>query len=266
MKGNESRSTQELIQAALVDPNEETYNEILTTLHFRGTREVFDAARVLCASDESDKRSLGAAIMGQLGFPDRSFPEESAAILLEMLGLEENPEVLESVAVSLGHLQTTAAIEPLVNLKNHTNARVRESVAFGLKAHEDSRAIDALIELTTDEDKEVRNWATFALGQQINTDTPEIREALLRRADDDDREVRCEALLGLARRKDERVIDPLMKELSVESPMDLALEAATNMADERLLPALIAFRKTGRADKELIDESIVACGGGPVKK
>jgi HEAT repeat protein len=266
MEGNESRSTRELIEAALVEPDEEAYSEMLTTLHFRGTREVLDAARELCASEEADRRSLGAAIMGQLGFPERAFPEESSAALLEMLAAEENAEVLEAIAVSLGHLQTIAAVEPLVKLKNHPNARVRESVAFGLKAHEDTRAIAILMELTADQDKEVRNWATFALGQQINIDTPEIREALLRRTDDDDREVRCEALLGLARRKDERVIDPLIKELSTESPMDLALEAATNMADERLLPLLIAFRKTGRADKELIDEAIIACGGAPVKK
>jgi HEAT repeat protein len=266
MGSNESRSTKELIESALVEPDDEKYSEILMTLHLRGTREVFDAARELCASGESDKRSFGAAIMGQLGFPERAFPEESVAILLEMLAADEAPEVLESVAVSLGHLHASAAIEPLVRLKNHTSSDVREGVAFGLGTHQDGRAIDALIELSADEDKEVRNWATFALGQQINADTPEIREALMQRTSDDDREVRCEALLGLASRKDERVIDPLIEELSTESPMDLALEAATHMADDRLLPHLIEFRKTGRADKELIDEAIAACGGSPVKK
>ena len=60
----------------------------------------------------------------------------------------------------------------------------------------------------------VRDWATTTIGETLAKDGPEVRAALLRRAEDPDEIVRAEALHGLARRRDERAVPFLIAELS----------------------------------------------------
>jgi hypothetical protein len=79
--------------------------------------------------------------------------------------------------------------------------------------HTDRKAVRTLIELSADPDADIRDWATFGLAQQIGTNTREVREALYARVEDEDDDTRAEALMGLARRRDERVSVPLIKEL-----------------------------------------------------
>jgi HEAT repeat protein len=83
--------------------------------------------------------------------------------------------------------------------------------------HDEPLAIQSLIELTKDEDARVRDWATFALGQQVDADTPSLRDALIERLTDSDDDARGEALIGLARRGDRRLIPALIDELESES-------------------------------------------------
>ncbi len=98
---------------------------------------------------------------------------------------------------------------------------------------------------------------------QIDTDTQEIRDALFARVeegdDDDKEEIRGEAFVGLARRGDKRVIEPLLRELMSDSVGSLAIEAAKEIADSRLLPALLSLKEWWDVDKELLDEAILAC-------
>jgi len=94
-------------------------------LHLRGGRDVFEHICKLCASLETRERRVGADVLGQLGTPNHTFPEEALAVLPGMLEREQEPEVLHSVAVALGHRRDPRAIEPLVCLKKHPDARVR---------------------------------------------------------------------------------------------------------------------------------------------
>ena len=76
------------------------------------------------------------------------------------------------------------------------------------------RRYGALLELTNDPYEMVRDWATTSIGQTVSIDGPEIRDALLRRVNDADVFTRAEALHGLARRRDDRVVPYLVAEIS----------------------------------------------------
>jgi len=172
------------------------------------------------------ERRLGADILGQLGYPDRSFPKECPQILLGMLEREEDHRVLDAILVALSHHRAPEAIGPASRFRHHADPEVRLGVVFALMGYENQEAHGVLIELTRDADAQVRDWATFALGTQCETDTPAIRDALADRLADTDDETRCEALVGLARRGDRRVLTALHEELACQSVSTLVIEAA----------------------------------------
>src|SRR5581483_9093861 len=209
----DTRTNEELLHVALTEADEEVVREAIMEMHMRGGRDVFEHACRLCASPEARERRVGADILGQLGTPNHTFPEETLSILLSMLEQEQEPKVLNSIAVALGHRHDPQAIEPLARLKNHQDEGVRFGVVFGLMGHEDALAIQTLMELSTDTDVDVRDWATFGLGSQIEADTPAIREVLAARLTDEDENVRGEAIVGLARRHDRRMVEPLLTDL-----------------------------------------------------
>ena len=256
---NDQRPTEELIRTALAEEDEDAAWEPVVILHYRGSPEVFESARDLCKRDNPRKQILGADILGQLGIPERTFPEESLAILLGTLDTEEDSDVLAAAAMALGHIRDERAIEALVRMKNHPSENVRFGVVHGLSTYEDKSAISALLELSADEDEDVRNWATFGIGSLIDTDTSEIREALFQRLDESDHEIRGEALVGLARRGDERVVEYLLKELSSNEVGTLAIEAARDIARPQLYPSLIKLKEWWDVDQELLEEAISAC-------
>lgn len=264
-----SQSIQQLIQLALNTEDGDRDWHYLAALQFRGDREVLEAAKKLCFSKISEERSLSAAILGQLGIPERAFPEDSLAILLEMLEQESDPLVICDVGIALGHLYDARVIEPLLPLKNHPSADARFGCAYGLLCQEDDRAIATLIKLSSDPDFEVRNWSTFGLGSQIETDTPAIRDALWQRLTQEDfddgetYEIYGEALVGLANRKDERVIEPLIKELTSDLVGEPAIEAAEAIGDPRLCNALVELQEWWDLDDDGLKRAIENCCSPP---
>ena len=71
----------------------------------------------------------------------------------------------------------------------------------------------ALRELTSHPDDEVRLLATWALSRELRADDPATRNALLARVDDPKYMTRVYAILGLSRRRDERVRPSLVRAL-----------------------------------------------------
>jgi hypothetical protein len=103
--------------------------------------------------------------------------------------------------------------------------------------------VDALIELTNDHDGVVRDYALFGL-RELEVDSAQVRDAMLRRVRDPDVSAAGEALVGLARLCDERAITPLIEYLSdpdTHGAIAYGLDAATALADPRLLSALRAL-------------------------
>jgi HEAT repeat protein len=182
-------------------------------LHSLGTSEVLARALELVASDDPRLRERALDILGQLGVPTRTFPDECFRAAVERLNNDPDSGVLVSAAIVLGHLKDPRGIDALVGRLNHSDADVRHAVASALGGNSDSKSIAALMQLMTDEDAHVRDWATFGIGELGKLDTPEIREALYRRLDDVDEETRYEAMRGLARCGDLRVARPLIDAL-----------------------------------------------------
>jgi HEAT repeat protein len=167
--------------------------------------------------------------------------------------------VLCAALTALSHHRAPSAIGPVSRFRRHADADIRHAVVHALTGIDDSRAIGYLIELSADPAIPVRDWATFGLGSQTSWDTPELRTALFHRLVDEDSDTRREALVGLAGRRDSRIIPALCAEHALDDVGNLAVEAAALVADPRLLPLLRDLRESCGGDDALLDEVIRAC-------
>lgn len=253
----------DLIAVALTGDDDPAWNAI-RALQERGDTEVFEASSSLLRSASARERGRGVDILAQLGTPKPSdeLRRRCADLILETLKQEQSVDVLHSIGVALGHLQDPRAVEALVPLRTHAEADVRYGVVLGLLPHSVPDSVSALIELSADSDEDVRNWATFGLGSMEGVDTPLLREALVRRLNDTNAEIRGEALVGLAQRKDPRVVEPLRRELAVEEVGILAVEAAESLGDPDMLPLLLSVRaRAGQANdyfRSVLNDAIAA--------
>lgn len=228
-------------QTLMDDYDDEIPWKAVSALRCIGTREVFEQAAAWCKSGNPMERARGADILAQLGktveHQSNTFPEESYAVVTQMLQLETDVQPLISAIHALGHLDNPAAIPLISPYKNHPVSEVRFAVACALGPFaNDAAAIQALMILTSDADDDVRDWAVFGLGNLGDADSPEIRDALFSRLNDSDENVREEALVGVAKRKDTRVLPALLAALNQSEADDpgvteLTIEAADLMLD-----------------------------------
>ncbi len=159
--------------------------------------------------------------------------------------------MLWSVAGALNHAADPAGAETLARLRTHHDRDIRLAVAQALPVchdlddhDEQGEATVALLDLMEDEHPDVRNWATFAIARQIEVDGAGIREALVRRLDDDDLEVRSEAGAGLARRHDRRAVHVVKSMIEAGDSRWFVIEAAEYLGNEELLGPLRGLAKT----------------------
>lgn len=196
-----------------------------------GTREVFDQAAAWCRSADPLQRARGADVLGQLRtVPDRkdnAFPEEAYSVLTELVERETHPRPLSSAIAALGHLDNPSAVPIIAKFHAHPDAGVRFDLAFALGCFPDETlSVETLVGLMQDADEDVRDWATFGLGVQGNRDSSNIREALLSALADGNDDVSEEALVGLAKRKDRRIVPKLLTELERQEVGIRVIEAA----------------------------------------
>jgi len=229
------QSIDELFEACLAgDRDDEAAWRAVTALHLLGTREVLDKAVELTKSADAARRARGADILGQLGVrpgaASASFVAERLQALLRLLNGESDPEVLRSVIVALGHLREPAGLRAILPYSEHPDEDVRQAIAFALPGGlEDADVIETLLRLMRDSDSDVRDWATFGLGTQSEADSSAIRDALFDRFEDEDRDTRAEAVVGLAKRQDLRTLPVILDELEREVYGVLYEEAAAHL-------------------------------------
>jgi len=221
--------------------------DAVRTLHRTGSREVCDRAAEWCRSDDPLKRARGADVIAQLGrtveHPSNNFPEECFSVVSTLVQWEKDPLPLLASLHALGHIRNPLAVPLLIEHRLHPNADVRFVVACALgNFADDPRAVDTLLALMQDVDEDVRDWATFGLGVLGDLDSEEIRDALWRRMNDSNRDVREESLVGLCKRKDQRALPALVAELNQPEISDRVLEAAQAFLGET---KQAAYRSSG---------------------
>lgn len=240
---DDQHSNRELMVSALrqgPDPDPGMYRLMVQALQERMGVFLLVELEDLCVHGGPAERTLAADVLGQSYLEEKREIEECSRILMKLLKREVELPVLASAGRALGQLHSPTAIIPLARLRRHPAASVRFAAVHGLLYQKSALALNTLIELSADPDRDVRNWATFGLGSVSKADSPRIREALLKRLDDVDGEIRGEAMLGLALRGEASLIGPFLKELEtfdadeihLASLLDKAASAARRAAIE----------------------------------
>jgi len=209
------------------------------------------------------EREVGANVLGQLGFND-SYPFKAASVskLRRLIRVDKNPDVKAAALQALGDLGAWQALVRARKIADHPSARIRLALAQALARPDDpcpQEVIELLVRLTGDRSGDVRDWACFALGSQCSADGTAIRDALAARIQDRHRDCREEAILGLARRRDPRVVGPLLGALTSKSVGRLSVEAAAYIGDVKLLQPLLALTAWWQADTALLETAIARC-------
>jgi HEAT repeat protein len=205
-------------------------------------------------SNEPKIRKIGIDILAQLGLPPRPFLPQTLKIYFELLNVEVNPDVLMSLLYSIGHNNeglNNEQIDKICTFIDNDNSCVKEGLVSALLGIDNLNAIETLIKLSSDKLSHIRNWSTFGLGTQIERNNKDIREALWNRVNDKNQETKLEAIVGLAKRKDNRVKDIIKRELISGEYGSLLFEAIKETKDKKYLPLLKQNFKTIKDDKSI---------------
>jgi HEAT repeat protein len=251
------------VEAALRTLDNDCRWELIDAIVRECPDDVYEAASRLLTDPGDDARTLGADILGRLVTVDQGQRVRVSRTLRTALVIERSPRAVASIVAALGHVGDPATLDLVFPLVAHASAEVRLAVAFAVATLSlqplgpQSRV--ALIRLSRDANAEVRDWATHALGTLSDADGPDVRDALLARAEDQCPEARAEALFGLAVRHDPRAVPHLIRALRSPHVHGLEVDAAAEAADPRLLPALFALRVSGLADSTRVHRAIDRC-------
>jgi hypothetical protein len=123
--------------------------------------------------------------------------------------------------------------------------------------------LQLLISLTSDADVSNRDWATMLLGS-YGPDTAEVREVLLRAADDEDPYVRGEAIEALVGRDRGSALGLVKRELSADFGTVPVLFAARELADPSLVTYLEPFEAPSGDEylDGIVVDALKACRAG----
>lgn len=213
------------------DYDDDAQWEAVQSLRQIGTREIFDRAAKWVESTDPLKRARGFDVLAQLGktagHPSHSFPQECYELVSKALQGEQQFEPPRSAIHALAHLDDPRAVPMLASFHTDPRAEIRFAVAFALGAFpNDTLSVKTLLALMEDVDSDVRDWATFGIGVKGDRDSVEIREALYRTLNDSDPDASEEAVVGLAKRHDLRILPKLVELLAQTSISSRAVEAA----------------------------------------
>ena len=231
MLGSDATVEQLFAETLRGDYEDDSAWDAVHKLRQLGSREVFNIAARWCASENALERARGLDVLAQLGktagHSSNSFPDESYAVVVNAINHEADVRPLNSAISALGHLENPGAVPLIAQFHSHESPETRFSVAFALGSFpNDPLSVSTLLKLMRDSDEDVRDWATFGLGVLGEQDSSAIRDALVSALADADADVSEEALVGLAKRRDTRVLQKLLAELQEPTVTSRVIEAA----------------------------------------
>ncbi|GHU19415.1 hypothetical protein FACS189475_06600 [Betaproteobacteria bacterium] len=254
-------TTDKLFSRLINNRSEKDRWEKVRILQKRPCDEVYSRCLELANSENVKEKIIGIDVLAQLGaavgVKRKPYEKQALHLYFKLLGKEENTKVIWSILYAIGHNAyhglTLAQIKQLSRYKTNKNSIVRHALVMALSCVNKASAIDVLIGLSSDKSDYVRDWATFSLGQQIETDSEEIREALWKRVNDKHRDTRCEGIYGLAKRKDARAIELIRRELLADEGNGeysvLIFDAIDEFRDREFLPLLKRNLEVARKDE-----------------
>lgn len=265
----DTRTDEELFHVVVTETDDDKHSHAVFTLRYRGTREIYDTAVRLCHGRLAVERRQGVNVLAQFrNAYGRKHPyrQETIDLFVDMLASEKRVTVISMLLWGLEQLDDDRVVELMVRFKEHPNKWVRKqaAIALGHFAHCNEQALRAVVDLCRDPDRDVRDWATFELGSQFDPedlDIPEAHTVLWERANEDDREIRSQALRGLVFRGEVGLTECLMRELDADEIFDDVLEAVEYLADPAFLPRLLKLRTWKSNGLYDLEDAIAACGG-----
>ena len=233
-------TNEKLIMRAINNKTEHARWENIHELRLRASEALFKQCLKWIKSTDKKEKILAIDILAQLGSPKRPYLTETIEIYFKILEIETNEEILRSVLFAIGHNNqnlTQQQIEKLCSLYQKDHSFINESLIFALGFIDTSKSIDILIKLSGDSKGYNRDWATFYLGES-KVNTKKLRQALWNRIHDKHKKTRLEAIMGLAKRKDFRVIEIIKNELhNIEYSIGI-FQAILDLKDPKFLPLL----------------------------
>lgn len=233
-------SHDKLFERLLTNRSQATYWENIFELRTRPCQAVFSQAFQLAQSNDEKSQRIGIDILAQLGQSPRFHQTESIALFFQCLSKATSIKIIETLLYAIGHNNDNLTEKQILQLCDTPlkSSRIRYALTFSLLGISHPLAIAMLIKLSKDKVVAVRDWATFGLGTQIETNTPEIIEALWQRCRDSDSNVQAEAIAGLAQRGDRRIIPIISQLLKGGEFVILIFEAILILGDKQFLSLL----------------------------
>lgn len=236
--------------------------ELINRLVVRRDR-AYELAVYRMRSGDALERTLAIYILGVLCLERSEGEPDFVARILDLSKHEKNTAVQQAIVVALRQRPDPRSIPLLVNYARSGEASLRSSVMQTLgdciEASGGTDGLDVLIAGTRDTIDDVRDWATLELGLVISRDNAKIRDALFARIDDENEDVSRQAITGLARRRDQRMVPRVLEFLTSDDVWRLDVQAAGYLRSKKLLPALRALKEWWTLDEKMLDLSIDLC-------
>jgi len=161
-----------------------------------------------------------------------------------LLAALKSPKTKWGAARSLGRLQISAGVDPLLKLLNSNDIEDRRTAADSLGPMKDSRAVDPLIAALSAQDEVLRRYAADALGQ---IGDPRAIDSLIAALEDSDDGVRWNAANSLGDLRDSKAVESLGRPLGDddENVQKAVADALGKIGDSGAAEALAAAIKSG---------------------